>query len=192
MKNGRDAVKRAANLILIAMVIALMAVGVKFLINKYNTIAYPIKYSEIVEKYCGERGLDKSFVYAVIYCESGFDAEAKSYVDARGLMQITSDTFDWLKFKMKDEREITFDDMYDPELNVEYGTFLLKFLLDEFEYPENVLCAYHAGRTTAKKWLENPEYSSGGKITAPPYKDTASYMNKVMSVADTYRRIYFE
>ena len=43
--------------------------------------------------------------------------------------------------------DIDFEDMYDPELNVEYGTFLLKFLFDEFEHPENVLCAYHAGRS---------------------------------------------
>jgi len=190
--NKRDAVKRITNLFLIAALIVLMAFGVKLLINKYNTIAYPIKYSELVEKYCIERDLDKSFVYAVIYCESGFNPEARSGVDARGLMQITSDTFDWIKFKMKDNRDIDFEDMYDPELNVEYGTFLLKFLFDEFEYPENVLCAYHAGRSAAKDWLENSEYSSDGKITNPPYKSTKTYMNKVISVADTYQRLYFE
>ena len=186
-----SAVKKFISMLLIALMIAAMAFGVKFMINKYNQLSYPLKYTETVEKYCSEYDLDKNFVFAVIYCESRFKPNAESRVGARGLMQITSDTFDWIKYKLKDDREITFDNMYDPELNIEYGTFLLNYLFSKFEYPQNVLCAYNAGMSVAEKWLNDPEISENGIIVSPPYRETANYMTNVLSVAEKYQKIYF-
>ena len=72
---------------------------------------YPTKYSDFVESYTLEYNLQKSFVYAVIKCESGFDERAVSSVGAKGLMQIMPETFLWLQGKTGEElsEEMLFD-----------------------------------------------------------------------------------
>ena len=154
---------------------------------------YPLKYSEFVEKQSTIHGVDKSLVYAVIHCESGFKPDAVSSVGARGLMQITEDTFDWIKWKMGDDFSgDTYDDMFDPETNITYGTFMLGALIEEFGTIDNTLCAYHAGWNNAKNWLKNPEYSPDGEnITNIPFGDTKKYVNKVTEVMDKYKSLYF-
>ena len=42
------------------------------------------------------------------------------------------DAFEWVKFRMKDERDISYEDMYTPESNVEYGSYLIKLLYEEY------------------------------------------------------------
>ena len=42
----------------------------------------------------------KNLVYAVTRIESNFDPQAVSSADARGLMQMTSDAFDWVQYRM--------------------------------------------------------------------------------------------
>ena len=59
-----------------------------------------------------------SFLCAVIRTESKFDTKAVSHADAHGLMQITPDTFDWLKTKLQDGDLYTEEDIYDPKVNI--------------------------------------------------------------------------
>ena len=54
---------------------------------------YPRKYNDLVEQYAAEYDLDPLLVYSFIRTESGFDPGATSSVDARGLMQMTEETF---------------------------------------------------------------------------------------------------
>ena len=56
-------------------------------------------------------------------------------------MQITEETFQWIQFRMKDESGASYDDLFDEKINIQYGTFLLKTLLDEFGSEANALCA---------------------------------------------------
>ena len=65
---------------------------------------YPRKYSHYIEQYSREYGVDKNLVYAVTRIESNFDPQAVSSADARGLMQMTSDAFDWVQYRMGDEK----------------------------------------------------------------------------------------
>ena len=87
-------------------------------VGKIQRMAYPKKYSEYVEYYADKYHLDEYLVYSIIKTESGFRADATSNVDARGLMQITEQTFDWIKTKIAPDEAIVFDDMYDPETNI--------------------------------------------------------------------------
>lgn len=106
-------------------------------------------------------------------------------------MQIMEDTYDWIRFKMKDEAQHTYDDMFDPEINTQYGIFLLSLLLEEFENRENALAAYHAGRGVTNKWLADTNYSADGKtLDKIPYRDTDYYVNKVTKTAKIYQKLY--
>ncbi|MBQ6701311.1 MAG: lytic transglycosylase domain-containing protein [Oscillospiraceae bacterium] len=152
--------------------------------------AYPTEYSETVEEKSAEYGVPLSVIYAVIRTESGFDPNAESWVGARGLMQITKDSHDWIDYYRK-ESAGTWDDMYVPEVNIDYGTWLLSYLYREFGEWETVYAAYNAGPNAVKKWLEDPEYSTDGKtLYSIPYEETSKYREKVSTYRKGYQKVY--
>lgn len=152
---------------------------------------YPIGYSDMVETASMETGIDKYLIYAVIRTESNFNAEAESEVGARGLMQLMEDAFDWVKFRMEDDRSVTYDDMYDPGYNIEYGSFLLKLLYEEYGDERTALAAYHSGRGSVNGWLEDKNYSSDGKtLDKIPSDTTEHYVKKVMTAYEGYTNLY--
>ncbi len=152
-------------------------------------VLYPVKYTEYVEKYSAEYGIDETLIYAVIKTESSFNPEAVSNAEAVGLTQITPETFRWLKTKTGEENENL--SLFDPETSVKYGAFFLRYLLDEFENTNTALAAYHAGRGRINGWLENEKYSPDGKIlTNIPVKETAHYVNKVNKAIRIYEKLY--
>lgn len=153
--------------------------------------AYPLEYEQLVQSASAEQELAPSFVFAVIRTESSFRPNVESSVGARGLMQITEETFQWIQYRMKDESGAGFDDLFDEETNIRYGTFLLRMLLDEFGSEANALCAYHAGWGNAQKWLENPAYTPDGQnITKIPFGDTKKYVEKVLDTKKMYEKLY--
>lgn len=158
--------------------------------NYYIRISHPLKYTNYVERYSRDFNVDKYLVYAVIKTESGYDPQAVSNVGARGLMQIMEDSFDWIKFKLDDD-EAVYMDMFDPETNIRYGTYLLGFLYEEFGNVEATMAAYHAGRGKVNEWLLDPEISSDGKhLDTIPIPDTAHYVSKIKRAMSVYVDLY--
>ena len=158
--------------------------------NYYIRISHPLKYTSYVERYSRDFNVDKYLVYAVIKTESGYDPQAVSNVGARGLMQIMEDSFDWIKFKLDDD-EAVYMDMFDPETNIRYGTYLLGFLYEEFGNVEATMAAYHAGRGKVNEWLLDPEISSDGKhLDTIPIPDTAHYVSKIKRAMSVYVDLY--
>ncbi len=154
-------------------------------------IIYPLKYTEYVEKYSADFGIDKNLLYAVIKTESSFNPEAVSSADAVGLTQITPETFEWLKTKLGEEDESL--SLTDPETSIKYGAFFLGYLLDEFENTDTALAAYHAGRGRVNDWLEDEKISPDGKNLAEiPVKETAHYVRKVNKALNIYNNLYQE
>ena len=70
---------------------------------------YPRRFSAQVETYAAEYDLDPLLIYTFIRTESSFKPDAVSSVGARGLMQMTSDTFEWIKSKLAPDEPLTFD-----------------------------------------------------------------------------------
>ena len=169
----------------------LCAVALIIVMPKAAHSVFPQKYEAYVDKYCDRFGMDKFFILAVIKTESNFDPRAESDVGARGLMQIMNDAYEWVAFRMDDSRELTYDDMFDPETNIEYGTYLLMLLYDEYGDERTALAAYHAGRGCVNGWLSDSDYSSDGrKLDTIPSAATAHYVSKVMNTYDVYRVLY--
>lgn len=146
-------------------------------------------YEEYVLKYAKEYDIDPRFVFAIIHTESHFDPKATSNVGARGLMQLMEEAYDWVKFRLGDERDHTFDDMYDPELNIEYGTFMLSYLYNKFDHSyELTAAAYHGGMNAVDTWIADgtvdPEHFD---IKDIPSDVTANYIYKVMTAYNKYK-----
>lgn len=152
---------------------------------------FPKHYSEYINKYSVLYNMDENLIYAVIKTESNFDPDAESDVGARGLMQLMEDAYEWVNYRMEDTREIDYSYMYEPEYNIEYGTYLLMLLYEEYGDTETALAAYHTGRGNVNKWLKDESLSSDGKtIDTIPSSATNHYVNKVMRAYDAYNNLY--
>lgn len=177
---------------LLLSLLILLIVSVIIIVNSVSLIlqtVYPKEYSSLIETYAEEYDVDKALLYALIECESGFDKNAVSSVGAKGLTQITPETFKWLQSKTGES--YTDDALFEPEVSIKYGAFFLGMLLEEFGDTKTALAAYHAGRGQVNEWLENPEYSKDSKkLDVIPFEDTSAYAQKVIRVKDLYSKIY--
>lgn len=183
--------KKLSKIFLAVVILFLIVFAVLQFPDYYKKFVYPLKYQEHVEKYSLENDMDPYFIYAIIKTESNFNPNAESDVGARGLMQLMEDAFDWVKYRMKDDSNVSYNEMYEPERNIQYGTYMMKLLCDEYQDPATAVAAYHAGRSTINKWLNNPEYSSDGKtLENIPSKTTAHYVHKVMKSYKIYVNLY--
>lgn len=151
---------------------------------------HPLMYRSHIDGYAGEFGVDPALVAAVILRESSYNPRAESYLGARGLMQLMPETAEWVSGKLKVAYD--FDNMYDPETNIRFGCWFLGYLSGRFDGdPVKMAAGYHAGAGQVSAWLANPEYSQAGELSVIPFKDTDSYVNKVMSAYDVYKRHYY-
>src|SRR5262249_36756535 len=91
-----------------------------------------------------EKGVDAALIAAVIYSESKFN-DAESSAGARGLMQITPAAAETVE-RQTGATTFELDDLSDPEINIRYGTFILKDHLERYDGDEvAALAAYNAG-----------------------------------------------
>ena len=150
---------------------------------------YKPQYTAFAEKYAAENSLELSLVYGVMHTESGFNPDAESEVGALGLMQLTTETFQWLQTKTGED--LPDEALKDPETNIKYGCLFLGMLQDEFGSMREMLAAYHAGRGSVNNWLSDDAYSSDGKtLQTIPYSDTAHYVSKVERAYKIYSNLY--
>ena len=172
----------------ILIAILIFYFGFMFAIKKY---VYPYKYSEYVNKYSEEYGLDPYLVLAVIKTESNFDKTAVSKKDAKGLMQIMDTTGEWVA----EELNINYfmpSMLFDPELNIRMGSWYLNNLEEEFDDNlDLVLAAYNGGSGNVNKWLSHEEYSADGEnLDYIPFPETKKYVDKVKVNYNIYKYLY--
>jgi soluble lytic murein transglycosylase len=153
---------------------------------------YPCKYADLVEQWAEEYDLDPLLVYAFIRTESGFSAKAESDVGARGLMQITEETFLWLKSKIAPDEELHFSDLYDASVNIRFGAYYLRACLDHYSGDiATAAAAYHSGWGTVNTLLAQDAYSDdGATLKAFPYAQMNHYVNKITRTYKRYQELY--
>ena len=177
--------------VVILILIAVFATLAVLCVDDIEKIFYQREFTEYVTKYSNEFDVPEALIYAVIRTESGFDPEARSSVGAIGLMQLMPDTLDWLS-RLLDEEAPT-GEITDPETNIKYGTYYLRYLCDRFGNLDTALAAYNAGHGRVASWLTNKEYSDD-RITLKsiPFEETKNYVNKVTSDYNTYKKLYYK
>ena len=177
-------------LVLLLLILSVISVIIVYnAIKLFEQTAYPLRYTEIVEENAEKFEIDEALLYALIKAESGFNKDAVSEAGAKGLTQITPETFEWLQTKTGEKLEE--NALFEPEVSVYYGACFLDMLSEEFGNTETALAAYHAGRGKVNEWLTDPRYSPDGEtVENIPYKDTAQYVEKVIKYTENYRKIY--
>lgn len=151
---------------------------------------YPNDFGDIVQEKSKEYNVPISVIFAVMQAESNFDPDAESRVGARGLMQITKMAYEWID-SYRGETGASWEDLFTPEINIDYGVWLLSYLYEEFGEWETVYVAYNAGPTRVKGWLNDKNYSTDGiTLYYIPYKETSNYREKVTSFREDYKSTY--
>lgn len=160
-----------------------------------NGFTYPTEYEEYVLKYSAEFETDPVLVFSVIKVESSFNPQATSGVGARGLMQLMEEAYDWVKFRLDDDSD-SFDDMYDPETNIRYGTYYLSFLMERYDNSiELTAAAYHCGMGQVDSWLSDGIVSAENfdvKDIPDENDQTAHYVNKINKAYEAYKELLKE
>jgi soluble lytic murein transglycosylase len=163
--------------LLLALIFMLLIMYISVNISKnIARRTYPLIYKEYILDYAKEYNVDPYLIAAVIKTESNFKEKAASRKNAKGLMQLMDDTSKWIATQLKIQN-FNLENVYDPELNIKFGTWYLSSLAKEFNGDISLmLAAYNGGRGNVKSWLNNPEYSKDGEnLHYIPFKETDKY-----------------
>ena len=185
--------RRTLLAIFASALIVLIALGAWALFgrDRADRSRYPMTYAPEIRAAAAEFSLDPAYVASVVLAESSFDAEAVSSVWAIGLMQIMPATGEWIAGKLEDE-PFDVQRLYQPEVNLRYGCWYLRFLLDRYDgdmYTAST--AYHQGQGRVDQWLEDPQYSQDGRtLTAISSAVTDTYVNRIMESYANYQELY--
>jgi soluble lytic murein transglycosylase len=147
----------------------------------YYRLRYPLAYDSILRGHAENYRLDAALLAAVVYQESKFDPEARSDAGAVGLMQLQPETARGIALRTGGSA-FKVDDLTNPEINVRYGSWYLRHLLDKYDDERLALAAFNAGQGNVDLWREQ------GKGIA--FAETRAYVDRVEELQGIYRDAY--
>ena len=170
-----------ATLLGVGIAIGLSRIDVEQAIKE---LTLPLQHDDIIREQAADKNLDPAMIAAVIYAESRF-RDQESHAGARGLMQITPQTAHVIE-RLSGGSTFVTADLSDPEINIRYGSYFLRYLLDRYDGNEvAALAAYNAGTGNVDKW--------GGAdigIADIGFPETRGYVQEVLDKRDEYRDKY--
>jgi soluble lytic murein transglycosylase len=148
----------------------------------YARLWYPLRYSAIVRGHAAHYHLDPALLAAVIETESKFNADAHSSAGAVGLMQLTPSTAKGIA-QYTGGHDFRVSDLMNPDINIRYGAWYLRHLLDRYDDHERLaLAAYNAGEDNVDRWRR--------EHVGIQFSETREYVDKVERLKKIYRRAY--
>lgn len=185
-KKSRGGSRAIPILIIVLLLLAgILAAGIA-VSGRIGKVAHPLKYVDELKAAADRYGLERSLVAAVVETESSFRADAVSGDGAVGLMQILPSTAEWIAFRKGEE--YVDGSLTDPAVNLDYGCWLLRFLLDRYGGNTRfALIAYNAGHGRLDAWLKD---DPTGELPEIPYAETRGYVNRVTSCMEKYEKMY--
>jgi soluble lytic murein transglycosylase len=153
-------------------------------------ITLPLRHDDIIRQQAREKGLDAALIAAVIYEESKF-RDQTSHAGARGLMQITPETAEFIARRSGGTR-FEQGDLATPQINISYGAYFLRYLLNRYQgTTEPAVAAYNAGQTNVDRWVRR----AGGpkafdSVRDIPFPETREYVRGVLNHRRDYRQHY--
>jgi soluble lytic murein transglycosylase len=147
----------------------------------YERLWHPFHYQQIVLGHAHNYHLDPALLASVIYQESKFRADARSDRGAIGLMQLLPATAKGIA-ERTGGAGFRVSDLYSPEINVRYGAWYLRHLLDKYGSERTALAAYNAGQHNVDSWR-----ARGLDIQ---FDETKHFVDRVEQLKRIYRHAY--
>lgn len=139
--------------------------------GRYHASVSDQELEEAVSHYAKEYHLSPALLLAVMKAESGFNPMVISKAGAVGLMQLIPETA--IRHGVRN--------LYDTRDNIAGGARHLRYLLDRFHGNVRLaLAAYNAGERKVDRYRQ-----------IPPFKETRSYVKKVIGFYRDYRGTSF-
>jgi soluble lytic murein transglycosylase len=153
--------------------------------------AWPSAFSQHVDAATGGDGsVDPELVYSIMREESGYRPKVISPVGARGLLQIMRETGTQLAGRVG-RANFDVDDLFDPGMNIELGSFYLGELSRKFPTQISAsIASYNAGPHVVADWVEDDQRPDDEWVESIPYSQTRSYVKRVMRSLQAYRLLY--
>jgi soluble lytic murein transglycosylase len=172
-----------------ASITAGVIVGAGPLGDAVREITLPLRHDDIIRQQAADKDLDPALVAAVIYAESKF-RDQTSHAGARGLMQITPDTAEFIARQSGGTRFVQAD-LATPQINISYGTYYLRYLLDRYDQNEMIaVAAYNAGHGNVDKWVRAAGGTDSFEIGDIRFPETRAYVVNVLDRRGEYREHY--
>jgi soluble lytic murein transglycosylase len=154
-------------------------------------VKLPLRHDDIIRQQAEAKSLDAALIAGVIYAESHF-RDQTSRAGAKGLMQLMPGTADYIAEKSGGTAFVQ-GDLATPQVNISYGSWYLRYLLDKYDGSEAVaLAAYNAGEGKVDEWLAGAS-ARGERFRVAdhiPFPETRHYVKKVLDARLEYRRTY--
>jgi soluble lytic murein transglycosylase len=187
-------VRRRRRLVVLAAVLVLGGLAAVLLLplgeKAVREVTLPLRHEDIIRQQARAKHLDPALVAAVIYAETKFRAR-RSPAGAEGLMQITPDTARFIAHR-SGGTSFRESDLSDPQINIQYGTYYLRYLLDRYGGNETLaLAAYNGGEGNVDNWLVKASKRAQQFTTDDiPFPETRAYVGRVEQARTDYRSTY--
>jgi soluble lytic murein transglycosylase len=183
--------RRIIRMIVTLGVCALFVVVIASILHSTTrNLALPLSDASIIREQAAEKQLDPALIAAVIYAETKFDPRP-SPAGAEGLMQILPSTAYYLAH-LSGGISFTASDLANPSVNVAYGSYYLRYLLDHYEGNEMLaVAAYNGGLGNVDKWVAHAQ-AAGRRLSVGeiPFAQTRAYVQRVLGAEHAYRATY--
>jgi soluble lytic murein transglycosylase len=167
-----------------ALVTLSLAILLPKLDHAVQEVRLPLRHEDIIRQQAADKNLDPSLIAAVIYAESHF-IDQTSHAGARGLMQITPETAAEIA-RRSGGTEFEQGDLGTPQINIAYGSWYLRWLLDRYGGNRVLaVAAYNAGTGNVDRWIARDPGMEIGEI---PFPETREYVKRVVDARRSYRR----
>jgi soluble lytic murein transglycosylase len=154
-------------------------------------VVLPLRHDDIIRQQAREKGLDPALIAGVIYTESRF-RDQTSHAGAKGLMQLLPSTADDIARKSGGTAFVQ-GDLANPQVNISYGSFYLRYLLRRYGGNEVLaIAAYNAGEGRVDQWIFDARHRGEQFDHARhiPYPETRHYVQQVLEMRGKYREQY--
>ena len=154
-------------------------------------VKLPLRHEDVIRQQASDKGLDPALIAGVIYAESHF-LDQTSSAGAKGLMQLMPETAAYIAEKSGGTAFVQ-GDLATPQVNISYGSWYLRYLLEKYEGREVLaLAAYNAGEGKVDEWVAAAS-AGGERFRAAdhiPFPETRDYVQTVLDARKEYRRTY--
>src|SRR5215217_6691238 len=154
-------------------------------------VVLPLRHEDIIRQQAADKGLDPSLIAGVIFTESRF-RDQTSHAGAKGLMQILPSTADDIARKSGGTAFVQ-GDLADPQVNISYGSFYLRYLIKRYGGNEVLgIAAYNAGEGRVDKWIFDARHRGEAFDHARhiPFPETRHYVEQVLEMRGRYHDRY--
>jgi soluble lytic murein transglycosylase len=154
-------------------------------------VVLPLRHEDIIRQQAADKGLDPALIAGVIYTESRF-RDQTSHAGAKGLMQILPSTAHDIARKSGGTAFIE-GDLANPQVNISYGSFYLRYLLQRYGGNEVLaIAAYNAGEGRVDQWIFDARHrgETFDRARHIPFPETRHYVEQVLDARGRYREEY--